>query len=82
MAALQKERNTVEIANGAKTLSLPVKGATTIYQGSLVALDANGYAPGKESRKYYGGRSCRGNCSEYRIGRRAGDSCFPWRVRL
>ena len=39
MAALQKERNTVEIANGAKTLSLPVKGATTIYQGSLVALD-------------------------------------------
>jgi hypothetical protein len=50
MAALQKERNTVEIANGAKTLSLPVKGATTIYQGSLVALDANGYAiPAKKA---------------------------------
>lgn len=33
-----------------KTLSLPVKGATTIYQGSLVALDANGYAiPAKKA---------------------------------
>lgn len=50
MGALTKPRDTVEIANGGKTLSLPVKGATTIYQGSLVALDANGYAvPGKKA---------------------------------
>ncbi len=50
MGALTKPRDTVEIANGGKTLSLPVKGSTTIYQGSLVALDANGYAvPGKKA---------------------------------
>ncbi len=50
MGALNKPRDTVEIANGGKTLSLPVKGSTTIYQGSLVALDANGYAvPGKKA---------------------------------
>ncbi len=50
MGALTKPRDTVEIANGGKTLSLPVKGATTIYQGSLVALDAGGYAvPGKKA---------------------------------
>ena len=36
MAALQKERNTVEIANGAKTLSLPVKG--TIPHGRIPAI--------------------------------------------
>ena len=34
----------------AKFLYLPVKGGTTIYQGALVALDANGYAiPGKKA---------------------------------
>ncbi len=50
MGALNKPRDTVEIANGGKTLSLPVKGSTTIYQGSLVALDAGGYAvPGKKA---------------------------------
>lgn len=48
MSALTAERDTNEIANGAKSLYLPVKGATTIYQGAIVALDANGYAiPGK-----------------------------------
>lgn len=48
MAALTNERDTVQIANGARLLVFPVKGSTTIYQGSLVALDANGYAiPGK-----------------------------------
>jgi hypothetical protein len=50
MAGLTQERNTVEIANRAQGLSLPVKGATTIYQGSLVAIDASGYAiPGKKA---------------------------------
>ena len=50
MAALTMARDTAEIAQGAKYLSLPVKGSTTIYQGSLVALDAEGYAiPGKKA---------------------------------
>lgn len=42
--SLTAERDTSEIASGAKTVVLPMKGATTIYQGALVALDANGYA--------------------------------------
>lgn len=50
MAALTKERDTTEIMQDAKFLHLPVKGGTTIYQGALVALDANGYAiPGKKA---------------------------------
>lgn len=50
MAALTKERDTTEIANGGRYLSLPVKGGTTIYQGALVALDADGFAvPGKQA---------------------------------
>lgn len=50
MAALTKARDTSEIANGAKHLVLPVKGNTTIHQGSLVAVDATGYAiPGKKA---------------------------------
>lgn len=50
MAALTKERDTSEIANGAKYLALPVKGGTAIYQGGLVAIDANGYAvPAKKA---------------------------------
>lgn len=44
MAALTAARDTTEIANGAKYLSLPVKGGATIYQGSIVALGADGYA--------------------------------------
>lgn len=48
--ALTTVRDTSEIANGAKYLTLPVKGSTTIYQGALVTLDANGYAiPGKKA---------------------------------
>ena len=50
MAALTKERDTTEIMQDAKFLHLPVKGGTTIYQGALVALDANGCAiPGKKA---------------------------------
>lgn len=48
MSALTTQRDTNEIADRARWLYLPVKGSTTIYQGSLVALDASGYAiPGK-----------------------------------
>ena len=41
-------RDTSEL--GGKYIALPVKGATTIYQGAIVAVDANGYAiPGKKA---------------------------------
>lgn len=50
MAALKNVRDTSEIAQEGKFLYLPVKGKTTIYQGSLVALDADGLAvPGKKA---------------------------------
>ena len=50
MAALTNVRDTSELALGGKYLALPVKGSTTIYQGAIVALDANGYAiPGKKA---------------------------------
>lgn len=50
MAALTAERSTNEIANGARSLVLPVKGSTTIYQGAIVAIDSDGYAvPGKKA---------------------------------
>lgn len=42
-------RNTVEIRDG-KTLILPVKAKTVIYEGSMVAIDSNGYAiPAKKA---------------------------------
>lgn len=41
---LTSGRNTVEVANMAQTLVLPVAAATKIYEGSLVVLDASGYA--------------------------------------
>ena len=50
MAALTMERDTPEIMNGGRLLALPVKGGVTIYQGAIVALDADGYAvPGKKA---------------------------------
>lgn len=50
MSALTSERETNEISGGAKRLAFPVKGSTTIYQGALVALDANGFAvPAKKA---------------------------------
>ena len=50
MGALTNARDTVEVMNGGKQLVLPVKAKTTIYQGALVALDADGYAvPGKKA---------------------------------
>lgn len=48
--SLTDARDTTEIAQGAKYLGLPVKSGTTIYQGSIVALDADGMAvPGSKS---------------------------------
>lgn len=50
MAALKNVRDTSELIQEGKFLHLPVKGKTTIYQGSLVALDADGLAvPGKKA---------------------------------
>lgn len=50
MSALSSERETNEVSGGAKRLVFPVKGSTTIYQGALVALDANGFAiPAKKA---------------------------------
>ena len=50
MGALTNARDTAEVMNGGKQLVLPVKAKTTIYQGALVALDADGYAvPGKKA---------------------------------
>ena len=50
MAALTSERDTVQVARGARTLGLPVKAGVTIYQGALVAVGADGYAvPAKKA---------------------------------
>ena len=50
MAKLTAPRDTSEIANGATSIVLPVKAKTTIYQGSIVAIGADGYAiPGKKA---------------------------------
>lgn len=49
MSALTSERDTPEIANGAKMLVVPVKGGVTIYQGSLVALEGGYAMPGKKA---------------------------------
>ena len=50
MAKLTAPRDTNEIASGATSLVLPVKGSTTIFQGSIVAIDADGLAsPGKKA---------------------------------
>lgn len=50
MANLTAPRDTIEIANGATSIVLPVKAKTTIYQGSIVAIGADGYAiPGKKA---------------------------------
>lgn len=43
-------RNTVEIADRASLISIPVAASTTIYEGSLVAVNATGYAiPAKKA---------------------------------
>lgn len=50
MAGLKAPRDTNELAGGATSLVLPVKAATTIFQGSIVAIGADGYAiPGKKA---------------------------------
>ncbi|ASN72379.1 hypothetical protein 10S7_2 [uncultured Caudovirales phage] len=48
--ACTEGRNTVEIANGASMIAVPVAASTVIYDGTLVALNANGYAiPAKKA---------------------------------
>lgn len=50
MGKLTNARDTAEIASRATTIVLPVKGATTIYQGSIVAIGEDGYAvPGSKA---------------------------------
>lgn len=50
MAKLTAPRDTNEIASGATSIVLPMKGSTTIFQGSIVAIDADGFAiPGKKA---------------------------------
>lgn len=50
MANLTTPRDTNEITSGATSIVLPVKEKTTIFQGSIVAIGADGYAiPGKKA---------------------------------
>ena len=44
MAALTTSRNTPELADGGRTLVYPVESNTTVYLGSIVALNVNGNA--------------------------------------
>jgi hypothetical protein len=44
MAALSNSRNTPEMADGGRMRVLPVAADTTVYLGSMVALDASGNA--------------------------------------
>jgi hypothetical protein len=44
MAALTNSRNTPELADDGRTLVYPVEANTTVYLGSIVALNANGNA--------------------------------------
>src|SRR5580704_16950208 len=44
MAALTNSRNTPELADGGRTMVYPVEANTTVYLGSVVALNANGNA--------------------------------------
>jgi hypothetical protein len=44
MAALTNSRNTPELADGGRSMVYPVEANTTVYLGSIVALNANGNA--------------------------------------
>ena len=44
MAALTNSRNTPELADGGRMQAYPVEANTTVYLGSMAALDANGNA--------------------------------------
>lgn len=70
-------RNTPEVAEG-RTLVLPVKGATKIFDGSLVALDANGFAvPGKSAA----GLTAAGRAEEYADNSAGADGAVKVKVR-
>lgn len=50
MAALTSPRDTSQLLNGAQHMNIPMKGDTTIYQGSIVALNSSGFAvPGAKA---------------------------------
>lgn len=44
MAALTNSRNTPELADGGRMIMYPIEANTTVYLGSMVALNANGNA--------------------------------------
>ena len=44
--ALERGRKTPEVAEGGRFLVLPVAAGVKIYEGSLVAIGADGYAKG------------------------------------
>lgn len=61
MANLTTERDTVQMACDARSMVIPVKTKTTIFQGSIVAIDATGFAvPGKKAA----GLTCVGRAEE------------------
>ncbi len=75
--ALTAGRNTPEVAEG-RTLVLPVKGATIIFDGSLVALNANGFAvPGDN----VAGLTAAGRAEEYVDNSAGADGAVKVRVR-
>jgi len=83
MAKLTDVRDTPEIANGAKVIAVPVKGSTTIYQGALVALDADGYAiPGKKAENLTAVGRAEETVANAGARRRVGRPRCSWRVRL
>jgi hypothetical protein len=74
---LTEGRNTPEVMEG-RTLLLPVKGATKIFDGSLVALDANGFAvPGDN----VAGLTAAGRAEEYVDNSAGADGAVKVRVR-
>jgi hypothetical protein len=44
MAALTNSRNTPEMADGGRMRVIPVEANTTVFLGSMVAIDASGFA--------------------------------------
>ncbi len=78
MAALTSGRNTVEILDG-KTLFVPVKANTKIYEGSLVATEATGYAIA--GKKAEGLNAC-GRAEEFVDNTGAGGSAGAKSIRV
>ncbi len=74
---LTQGRNTPEMADG-KTLVLPVKGGAKIYEGALVAVDANGFAvPAAKAT----GLTAAGRAEEFADNSQGADGAIRIRVR-